>query len=302
MSRKLWGNLFLAVAASIWGGMYVVSKVVLTKIPPVPLVWLRYVLGIAALIVVGKIWRVSWRIERRDWLLIGILGLVGYTISIWAQFLGTALSTAQWGAIITAATPAFMVIFAYGILKEPLTWAKVASVVLASLGVVMIVGLGPSTGNLRLGGMILVVAALTWALLSVLIKKVPAHYSLVVITTYALGVATVLLTPFALPWFLEHAVFMRFLSPGLWWGIVYLGVISTAVAFFLWNQGLSMVEAGNGAVYFFFQPLTGTLLGWFFLHERPNSGFWLGALLIVMGVWLVIKQERKTTKKASYKV
>lgn len=142
MSRKLWGNLFLALAASIWGGMYVVSKVVLTKIPPVPLVWLRYVLGIAALIVVGKIWRVSWRIERRDWLLIGILGLVGYTISIWAQFLGTALSTAQWGAIITAATPAFMVIFAYGILKEPLTWAKVASVVLASLGVVMIVGLG----------------------------------------------------------------------------------------------------------------------------------------------------------------
>lgn len=39
-----------------------------------------------------------------------MIGLIGNTISIVAQEIGTMLSTAQMGAIITATTPAFMVV------------------------------------------------------------------------------------------------------------------------------------------------------------------------------------------------
>jgi len=76
----------------------------------------------------------------------------------------------------------------------------------------------------------------------------------------------------------------------VWGGILYLGIVSTAGAFYLWNKGLQMVDAATGGLYFFFQPLVGTLLGWFFLGEHVGVTFWIGALLIIGGVFLVTKE------------
>lgn len=112
MKNTLLGSLYLSFAASIWGGMYVVVKHVVDVVPPLELVWIRYVIAVIALLLIGIITRQSWRIEKRDILLIVMIGLIGNTISIVTQEIGTMLSTAQMGAIITGATPAFMVLFA----------------------------------------------------------------------------------------------------------------------------------------------------------------------------------------------
>lgn len=121
MKNTIIGSLYLSLAASIWGGMYVVVKVVVDVVPPLELVLLRYVIAILALLTIGLITKQSWRIDKRDWLLVFIIGLVGNTISIVTQEVGTLLSTAQMGAIITSTTPAFMVIFARIVLKEKIT-------------------------------------------------------------------------------------------------------------------------------------------------------------------------------------
>lgn len=46
MKNTLFGSIYLALAASIWGGMYVVVKVVVAVIPPLELVWLRYAVAL----------------------------------------------------------------------------------------------------------------------------------------------------------------------------------------------------------------------------------------------------------------
>lgn len=121
MKNTLLGSIYLILASSIWGGMYVVVKVVVAFIPPLELVWLRYLIAILALLLIGFVTKQKWRIEKRFiWIIIAI-GIIGNAISIVAQETGTMLSTAQMGAIITASTPAFMVIFARLILKESLT-------------------------------------------------------------------------------------------------------------------------------------------------------------------------------------
>jgi drug/metabolite transporter (DMT)-like permease len=73
-------------------------------------------------------------------------------------------------------------------------------------------------------------------------------------------------------------------------GVLYLGVISTAGAFFLWNKGLQLTEASSGGLYFFFQPLVGTILGWTILEEKISWSFGVGALLIMGGVLLVLRE------------
>ncbi|MDF2634820.1 MAG: protein of unknown function transrane [Pelosinus sp.] len=284
------GPIYLILAASIWGGMYVVSKMVLTIISPLELVWFRYIVALLTLAVVGLMTRQSWSIRRKDIPLVFSIGLIGYFISIWAQFAGTQLSSAQMGAIITSATPAFMVIFAKMLLKEKITLRKGLSVCLATVGVLCIIGISDVGNSSKFGGIILVIAALTWAYMSVLVKKVPSGYSQLVITTYAILAATVAMTPLVITNINLVQIQHVMLEPLVWGGILYLGVVSTAGAFFFWNKGLQMVDATRAGIYFFFQPLVGTLLGYFFLGEQVAIGFWIGTLLIIGGVLLVVKE------------
>lgn len=287
--QKNWiGALWLAFAASIWGGMYVVSKIVLAVMPALTLVWLRYVVALACLGGIGLVTRPSWRIPWRHVPLVVAIGVIGYGVSIWAQFRGTQLTTAQMGSIVTAATPAFMVVVARLMLGEPITWRRGLSVSLATLGVLMVVGVGGFSSGHVAGGLILLIAAISWALMSVIVKRLPGEYSSLVVTTYAIGVATLMLTPVVLwqgglhPGAIAH--------PAILGGILYLGIVSTAGAFLLWTRGLQLLDAGRGGLYFFFQPLVGTALGWFVLAEPVTWAFWGGAALIGAGVVLTARE------------
>lgn len=195
MKNTLIGSLFLILASSIWGGMYVVVKVVVAVIPPLELVWMRYLLALVALVIIGLVTKQSWRIKGQHFGIIIAIAIIGYVISIVTQETGTMLSTAQMGAIITSTTPAFMVVFASLILKERLSIKKMISVILATTGVITIVGIDDIDMSSTLGGISLIIAALTWALMSVLIKRLPGGYSQIVVTTYATLIAVVVLTP-----------------------------------------------------------------------------------------------------------
>lgn len=279
----------MALAASCWGGVYVVSKVMLESVQPLSLVWLRYVVALVALAIAVLVTRQSWRIRWRDvpWVL--AVGVIGYVVSVWTQFLGTKLSTAQMGAMITSATPAFMVVFGRLLLGEKITVRRALSVGFATVGVLLIVGIRGYSHSYPLGGLILFIAALTWALMSVLVKRIPSGYSQLTVTMYALLTATIVITPvtFRQVVSLSSGVLLH---PVMWAGILYLGVISTAGAFFLWNKGLQLVDATSGGLYFFFQPLVGTLLGWIILGEQVALAFWIGAAFIVVGVLMALRE------------
>lgn len=124
MKNTVLGSIYLTLAASIWGGMYVVVKVVVAVIPPLELVWIRYLIAIVSLLIIGFVTGQNWRIEKHYFLIIIAVGIIGNVLSIVAQETGTMLSTAQMGAIITSSTPAFMVIFARLLLRERLTIKK----------------------------------------------------------------------------------------------------------------------------------------------------------------------------------
>lgn len=286
--NKIFGALLLSTAAGIWGGMFVVVKVVVEFIPPIELVWLRYLIAIVALFIIGFLQRVDWRVKRKDLPLIILIGVIGNALSIVTQETGTWLSSAQLGAVITAATPTFMVLFAWWLLKERLTWVKIGSVALATIGVLMIVGVHAIGIEKLLGAVSLMIAALTWALMSVLIKLVPGKYAPVQVTTLATATAIVCLSPIV---FIQRsAVHWHYLmQPAVIFCLLYLGVISTAVAFVMWNRGLQLMNAASSGLFFVFQPLVGTLLGWLILGEAIGLGFWVGVGLISASIWINIR-------------
>ncbi|MDQ0859118.1 DMT family transporter [Bacillus sp. V2I10] len=291
--KKSWaGAVCLSLAAGIWGGMYVVSKYVLEYIPPFTLVWLRFIIAFAVLFTLLKISQKGMKpkYSKQDYILFAWIGFIGYFVSILCQFIGTKLSDAHTGALLTSATPAFVVLFAGVILKEKITPRKLISVLLATIGVIIVIGYKQ---NMEYSGsLFLVLAAVTWALLSVFVKIASKRFSSLTITTYAISFAVIFTSPFAVWEWNVNAI--TDISPLVITGILYLGIISTAGAFFLWNKGMELMEAGAGSLFFFFQPLTGAFLGWLLLNEGLSPSFFLGGACIIAGVILVSVKNRVT--------
>jgi drug/metabolite transporter (DMT)-like permease len=73
-------------------------------------------------------------------------------------------------------------------------------------------------------------------------------------------------------------------SAGIIGGILFLGIISTAIAMFMWNYAFAELPAAVASLTFFAQPVVGTLLGWFFLSEKITPLFVLGGVLIGIGI------------------
>jgi drug/metabolite transporter (DMT)-like permease len=292
MSKTLVGILCGLGAASIWGGMYVVSKVILDIIPPFSLVSLRLSLGALTLAIVLFL-RGCPKIPRQQLLQVLGVGFVGYGISLSLQFLGTKLSTAANGSLVTSATPAFVLLFAWMLLKEKITALRLFALLLATLGVVAVID--PRSAQLNpelfVGNLLLIGAAITWALYSVLVRKATQTLDVLPFSLVAfLGGL-----PISLPagvWELR-TVGVGEINLGIVGGVLFLGIISTALAMVLWNTAFAFVDASLASLTFFAQPVVGTLLGWLILGERITPLFLLGGLLI--GIGLIISSREKPT-------
>lgn len=283
MNKSSIGLLCGLSAASIWGGMYVVSKVVLEVIPPFTLLTIRLVMGALVLGTVILL-RGNINFTKKNFRDSFLVGVIGYGISLGFQFTGTKLSTASTGALVTSATPAFVLLFAPYLLREKTTMRGIMALVVSSLGVLAVID--PRTvdfsSTLFIGNLCLLAAAITWALYSVLVRKISATTTLLVSSMVMLigGIPS----SFLFSIFEINNQGIGKITPGIIAGILFLGIVSTAIAMFLWNYAFATLPASTASLTFFAQPVVGTLLGWFFLGEKITPLFLAGGVLIGAGL------------------
>ena len=266
-----------------------VSKVVLDVIPPFSLLSLRLILGAVTLGVIVLFQR-KRNFTRKNFGNSFLVGIVGYGISLGFQFVGTKLSTASNGALVTSATPAFVLLFAPYLLNEKTTVRGVIALAIASLGVIAVID--PRTANLAsslfIGNLSLLAAALTWALYSVLVRKISLNADLLTSSMVMLSAGV--------PSSIVFSVFelsnqtIGAITPGIIMGVLFLGIISTALAMALWNYAFAQLPAALASLTFFAQPVVGTLLGWFFLGEKITPLFITGGVLIGIGIVIASRE------------
>lgn len=289
MNKTVYGFLSGLGAASIWGGMYVVSKVVLEVIPPFALLSIRLIMGALTLGVVIYFRKNKVAITKALFWKSLLVGFVGYGISLGFQFVGTKFSTASNGSLVTSATPAFVLMFAPYLLGEQNTLRRLIALTIASLGVVAVID--PRTAELSpilfWGNMSLLAAALTWALYSVLVRKISQSSDL--LTSSALMLLGGVPSSLAVGLWEINTQGVGEITWGIIGGLLFLGIVSTAIAMFLWNYAFATLPASVASLTFFAQPVVGTLLGWFFLGEKITPLFLLGGVLIGVGILISAK-------------
>jgi drug/metabolite transporter (DMT)-like permease len=285
MSNTVLGAIFGIAAGAIWGGMYVVSDVVLTVIPPFTLLTLRLILGI---LVLGMFLRWKWTELRHPNYselarLLGV-GLLGFGISVGAQFVGTDKSTAVNGSLVTSASPAFILLFAALILREKLTVQRIAAVALATIGVIIIIDPGKANFNSDtfFGDLMLAAAAVTWGIFSVVLKQVSENFDAILVTCFGFVGGLFLTVPASALELTNRPI--GTVDGEVLLGVLYLGIVSTAGAMWLWNRAFMLVDASTASLFFFAQPLVGAVLSVIVLHQVITSGLLLGGILIGIGV------------------
>ncbi|WP_435101531.1 DMT family transporter [Halarchaeum sp. P4] len=280
------------VAAALWGGMYVVSKWGFAAIPPLTLAFARVALGAATLYGIVRATSPTRSFSRAEWRRFTLLAAF-VTGALTTQFVGTDLTNASQGSLLTVTTPLF--VFALGVtaLDESLTVRKSGGAALAAIGTLVILAGRYDFSTLAdgtfLGVGLLLFSAFCFAAFTVYAKPLIRRYSALETATYA--------TMLSVPMFGALVPVEYALSPGAFdaaaltapvlAAVVYLGVFSTALAWYCWYKGMEYADASTVAVFFFAQPVVGVLLGVAFLGEHVGAGFLVGALLLTAGTLLV---------------
>ncbi len=118
-SRRAAAILAALLAVLLWGASFVATRVVVQELSPIPLVWLRFGLGVTGLA------PLVWRLEglrpppRRAWAALAWAGLLGVPLHQVLQAKGVALTNASTASWITATAPVFMALLGWLALREP---------------------------------------------------------------------------------------------------------------------------------------------------------------------------------------
>lgn len=273
-------------------GTYLWAKRALQEIPALPLGLLRF--AAASLM----LWLLLLRLRPRGQRLppkaarrkIAFLSFVAVPLNQGFFLSGLQLSTAAHAALLYTLTPLFVLLLAQALLAEFPGWRTAAGTALALAGTVWVLlqrGLDPGRGPL-FGDLLLLVAVLAWAVYTAEGREVVTEHGALPTIAWTLIGGTALYLPLGLFSLLSPAnrADLASASREAWWGVLYLSVVTSVVAYLLWYWALQHLAAARVAIFSNLQPLATALLAHVFLGERVTPGFLLGAAVVVLGVLL----------------
>ena len=283
-------------AVIVWGGSFVATKIALTYVSPVTVVWLRFAMGVTILGIFVLARRQFAIPSRKDAAYFALLGFIGITFHQWLQSTGLTTAQATTTAWIVATTPVFIALLGWLLLKEVLDSIKWAGIFLAALGVLLIVTKGNlttlSTGQIGTAGdLLILISAPNWAIFTVLSRRGLETHPAALMMLYVMGFG----------WLFTSLLF--FGGPGVseigqlpwqgWLSLAFLGIACSGLAYVFWYDALQAIPASQVGVFLYLEPLVTTLLAAALLSETLLWSSILGGAIILLGVWMVNRRLPK---------
>jgi drug/metabolite transporter (DMT)-like permease len=281
-------DMLLLLTTFIWGINYPVVKYALSDLMPLNFAALRFFFGTIIMVGFMLVTRRSLRVARGD-----ILGLcaLGFLANVLYQSLfvyGMKLSSAGDASIMLATAPISTAIIGRLRRLEFFSVRAVIGLLLAFLGIALLVsygGPGPRAGNKVLGNCILLVASVCWASYTVVIKRFSHRYGSIKATTLVMVAGMPMLVLVSVPALAGQN--WRGVRAGSWAGVAYSAVFAIAIAYIIWSYGVHKIGPTRTALYTNITPIATLLVAWPMLGEAPLPGQVVGAIVILVGVYLV---------------
>jgi len=277
----------LMLTALIWASSWIFIKVGLREIPPITLATLRFVVATPILFVIALLMGNKLNLKARDIPAIAVLGLTGVALQYILEFIALLYTTATNSSLIINTTAVFIAVLSAIFLGETFNKRKMFGVVIAFVGTFLVVADGTLsflTANHVFGDILILFGAVTWAVYTIIGKKMIGRYSATMLTAYAFIFGTLILIPVAL---LELQT--KPLSPISltgWIVILFLAIPCSIFGYVVWYYALTKMEATKVAVFLYVIPLITMVLAALTLGEAITAYITVGAALIVYGIYV----------------
>ncbi|WP_425833678.1 DMT family transporter [Streptomyces fractus] len=274
------GLALAALATVVWSGSFVTSRGLHDSVPPIQHAFWRWIIAIVALAPFGI--RAAWReraLIRRHLGFITLAALLGVTVyNTLVNQAGMTTSAGNMGMIM-AASPVLMAVYER-MGGARLGARRVAGTLVACAGVVLLVSKGSLTPDFAPGDLWVVAAAVCFGSYSALLRRRPAEIGGVafLFSTFVLG-AVMLLPVYAASVAVQGGFEVRAGTVG---PLLYVGVVSSAVAFFAWNKAIAMVGAARAGVVYYLQPVCVAMLSYVVLGESMGWAQ-VGCMALILG-------------------
>ena len=280
MSARAWG-LFAAVSV-IWGMPYLFIKIAVEDVSPSVVAWGRLALAAAVLLPVA--WKLgALRGLGARWRTLTVFAAVEMAVPWPLLGFGEIHVSSSLAAILVATVPLFVALLAtrFDHSERPTT-TRFVGMLIGLAGVVALVGIDIGTrGDELLGAFAILVVAFLYAIGPMIVKRQLSDVDPLGPVAASLGIATLLVTPFALADLPDTVP-----SADTFASIAVLGLLCSALAFLLFFRLIAEIGPGRATVITYVNPVVALALGVAILDESVTTGVAVGLLLILAGSWL----------------
>ena len=288
--------IYLVCATLFWAGNFIVGKTAsINEIPPISLNFYRWL--VAWLILLPFTFREL--IKKKNYILnnIGlfiVLGITAVTIFNSALFYSLKFTQVISGVLMISTVPV-MIIFISSLLKiEKTNFFQIIGVGLSLTGVLFIItkadiGLLKNLDFNR-GDLIMIIAMLSWATYSALLKKKKYELSQISLLQVVISFGVIFLIPL---YFIDMNMGNSIkLEKPFFLTLTYVVLFPGLASFFFWIKGVALIGANRSGIFLHLMPIFGAVMAIIIFDEKFMFYHLFGAVFILMGI---ILSNRKST-------
>ena len=302
MPQTYKGILYAVITAVLWGVLAIALKFSLTGLTPVDITWFRFVLAFT-LLAIYYYWKKPQylRILQRPPLIL-IVATLCLAANYYGFIEGVHLTTPSIAQVFIQLGPVLLAVAGFTFFHERVTWSQVAGLMLVLGGLLVfyheqLSQIISGKGAWQAGVLWILIAAVTWAVYSVLLKIMVTRYPPMQLNLVIFGLPALLYLPFV--------NFSHFGGMDLtgWLILLFLG-LNTLFAYGLLSMAIHYVEANKISVILILNPLLTFALmailsrsgATWIKHEHYSAVTLLGALTVLAGAMLTVLRKNKPAK------
>ena len=309
--NKITPYIAIVAAMLIWAGAGIAVKEALVIFSPLTLIVMRFTLAVLLMMSIGLVFRHNsivglQRVEKKHIPLFLLGGLFQpFLYFIFETYTYQSFSSPTVAEALLSTQPVMAPLFAWVLLRERVTRNNIIGILLSTLGVMMLLmmGGGPlAMGDGAIGkGVLLAVLTVSMSVsYSVVLRRIPTHYTPLSIVFYVQSFALVL---FYVLWAVMDRGNgllgddgIRLLGEGQWvkslLSVGYLAVLASVTAFILFCYTVRKIGVTRANVFNNVRPVFTAILMWMIFGEILPIWKIIGIIIIIIGLFISQKQEK----------
>ena len=294
-SKDKTAYIFLILATLFWSGNFIVGKAAsLFEIPPFTLNFYRWTFAwlILAPFTLKEIFKKK-RYILNNIKLILILGITSITVFNSIVYYSLNFTQVISGVLMISTIPVMIIFFCWVFKIEKTNFYQILGVLFSLMGVVVIVTNADVNKLLNLnfnkGDLWMVVAMLSWAMYSALLRKKKFKLSQISLLQTIISAGLILLLP---AYLIEMALGYRAnIHLPFILTLTYVVLFPGLASFFFWIKGISIIGSNRSGIFLHLMPIFSTIMAMLIFKEKFMTFHLIGAILIITGIILSSKRR-----------